>query len=246
MRRGQHGLTLVEVMMALAILGMALMMLMRGATGAMFATAQAQMLGVVTDLARAKMYDLEEKLQKDGFSDTDQTEEGTFEAEGWEAVEWKATIETVELPNFQTVKEVGQQAAADGGRAAGERFGVKTPGAGAGSGSGTSTEKAQDVTGNFIEQFYEPISQVLKLSVRRVTLEVKWKVLGKDRDMKVVMYTTDPSKAQQSVDAIMSLLGGGGGEEGEDEGGGSGSGAPGSGAPGSGAPGTGRPGEVRR
>ncbi len=241
MRRGQRGLTLVEVMMALAILGMALMMLMRGATGAMFATAQSQMLGVVTDLARAKMYDLEEKLLKDGFSDTDQTEEGNFSAEGWESVEWKATIETVELPSFQTVKEVGQQVAADGGRAAGERFGVKTPGAGSGSGSGTTTEKAQDVTGNFIEQFYEPISQVLKLSVRRVTLEVKWKVLGKDRDMKVVMYATDPSKAQQSVDAIMSLLGGGGGGEEENESGGAGSGSGSSGG-GTGSPGTGRPG----
>lgn len=217
-----RGFTLVEVMLALAILGMALVMLMRSAASSLFATSQAQMLGVVTDLARGKMYDLEEKLQKDGFAESDQTEEGTFEAEGWESVEWKATIAVVELPGFQTMQEVGRSAAADGGKGLGERLGVKQPGQG--SGSGSTTEKAQDLTGNFIEQFYEPISRVLKLSVRRVSLDVKWKVLGKDRDLKVVMYVTDPSKAQEAVDQLMSLFGGGGQDEGGGTSGGGGTG----------------------
>lgn len=223
-RRRSRGFTLVEVMLALAILGMALMMLMRSATSSLFATSQAQMLGVVTDLARAKMYDLEEKLIKDGFSDTDQTEDGTFDAEGWESVEWKATIETVELPSFQTMEEVGKEATRDGGKGLGDRFGVKTPGSELGSGSGTTQEKPQDLTGGFIQQFYEPISRVLKMSVRRVSLDVKWKVLGKDRDLKVVMYVTDASKAEQAVNELMSLFGGGGKEE---DGGGGGTGGAG-------------------
>ncbi|HRC55227.1 MAG TPA: type II secretion system protein [Kofleriaceae bacterium] len=227
-RSGAGGFTLVEVMLALAILGMALLMLMRSATSSLFATSQAQMLGIVTDLARAKMYDLEELLQKDGFSDSDRTEEGTFEAEGWESVEWKATIESVELPNFQTMAEVGKQATSDGGKAIGERFGVPSPG-GAGSAAGSTTEKPKDMTSGFIEQFYEPISRVLKLSVRRVSLDLKWTVLGKERDLKVVTYVTDPSKAEQAVQAVMGLLGGGGGEEGGGTSGGAGGGTGGTG-----------------
>ena len=43
------------------------------------------MMGIATDLARGKMYDIEEKLLKDGFTDTDQsqTDDKPFDDEGW-------------------------------------------------------------------------------------------------------------------------------------------------------------------
>jgi prepilin-type N-terminal cleavage/methylation domain-containing protein len=197
----QCGFTLVEVMLALAILGLALTMLMRSAAGSLFATSQAQMLGVVTDLARGKMYDVEERVAKDGFGDGEQTERGTFEAEGFAQIEWEATIEEVELPNFEAMQEVGKEASRDGGKALGAKTGIATKSGSAG--SGASEEAAQTATSGFIEQYFDLISQILKVAIRKVTLVVKWKVLGRDRDMKVVAYLTDPS----SIDKVLQGLG---------------------------------------
>lgn len=207
-----RGFTLVEVMLALAILGMALVMLMRSAAGSLFATSQAQMLGIVTDLARGKMYDLEELLLKNGFNTSTQTERGDFEDEGWPTIEWEAVIEEVELPNFETMKEVGQEAARDGGAGIAGKTGAKAP-PGAGSGSATSAEEAQSMTGSFIEQFYGPISQILKVAIRKITLTMKWKVVGHDRDLKVILYVTDAAAMMKSVRemGIDALMGGGGG-----------------------------------
>jgi general secretion pathway protein I len=211
-------------MLALAILGMALVMLMRSAASSLFATSQAQMLGVVTDLARGKMYDLEEQLAKDGFNTADQKMNGDFSEEGWATVEWEAIVEQAELPNLETMKEVGQSAAADGGQGIAARTGAKPPG----SGSGTDAEAAANATSGFIEQFYSIISDLLKVALRKVTLTVKWKVVGHDRDMKVITYVTDPAAMVKAADGI---IGGAGGGSGEGEGSGSGSGSGGSGFP---------------
>ncbi len=223
-RPGQRGFTLVEVMLALAILGMALVMLMRSAAGSLYATSQAQMLGVVTDLARAKMYDLEELLAKNGFNSSEQNEKGDFEDEGWPLIEWEAKIEEVELPNFETMKEVGEEASRDGGKGLAAQTGAKAP---IGAGSGSTTEEAQSATGGFIEQYYSLISELLKASVRKVTLVVKWKVVGKDRDLKVITYVTDPAAMVKSADSVVgalgNLMGGGGEEEGSGSAGGGGS-----------------------
>ena len=61
-RRPGGGFTLLEVMFGLILLGLALTVLIKAAAGDIFSTQQAHMLGVVTDLARGKMYDLEEQL----------------------------------------------------------------------------------------------------------------------------------------------------------------------------------------
>src|SRR5688572_3668420 len=68
------GFTLMEVMIGLALLGVALTVLIKSAGNSIFNARQAQMMGVATDLSRAKMYDIEEILLKDGFTETDQSE----------------------------------------------------------------------------------------------------------------------------------------------------------------------------
>jgi general secretion pathway protein I len=214
--RSSRGFTLVEVMLALAILGMALVMLMRSAAGSLYSTAQAQMLGVAVDLARGKMYDLEELLAKEGLGTSDREEQGDFEAEGWPLITWEAKVEQVELPNLDTMKEVGQNAAGDGGQGLASATGAKQP-LGAGSGSGSAQDAASQTSG-FIEQFYSMISDLLKVGLRKVTLVVKWKVAGRDRDLKVILYVTDAVELVKAADSVMGGLGAG---SGSDEGSGS-------------------------
>ena len=68
------------------------------------------MIGVATDLARGKMYDIEEMLLKDGFTDTDQsqTSEQCFEDEGWPTICYSYKVEELELPSFDELQAMAQ------------------------------------------------------------------------------------------------------------------------------------------
>src|SRR4051794_23518668 len=108
-RTASSGFTLLEVMIALALLGLGLTVLIKSAAGNIFSSQQAHMMGVVTDLSRAKMYDLEEKLLKDGFSDTEQHEDDqVFTDEGWPLVKYSYKIEAVELPSWDDLQALAQ------------------------------------------------------------------------------------------------------------------------------------------
>ncbi|MBP9086511.1 MAG: prepilin-type N-terminal cleavage/methylation domain-containing protein [Kofleriaceae bacterium] len=226
--RPARGFTLVEVMIALALLGMTLVVVSKSTANNLLNAQNAHMTGVTTDLARGKMYDTEERLLKDGFSDSDQSANGDFSDEGWPNVKWDAKVEQVELPPLQQLqqmakgqaqktvaeraKALGSANAASGGSspapAAPPQFDDKC------SEEGDTPTNFQDsalggmlgmmgvddsggVDGaaaggaSFISSQFQLFQQLLKASIRKITLTVSWKVLGEDRDMKVVAYFTD-------------------------------------------------------
>jgi general secretion pathway protein I len=228
-----RGFTLLEVMIALALLGLGLTVLVKSAANSIFNTQQAHMMGVATDLARAKMYDLEEKLLKDGFSDTTTEEEDqAFADEGWPLVHYSYKIEVVELPSWDQLQAIATGRGAGSG-AAGSGGGLGS-GSGAGSdeggfsnstlggmlqqfggfggaGGGSSSKpggKSGDVGdmagGAFIQGQYTMFQQILKASLRKVTLTLKWQVMGSDREMKVVQFLTDAA----GMDKVLSGAGG--------------------------------------
>ncbi len=55
----RRGFTLLEVMIALALLGFALVVLMRSTASNISSAEAAHMMGIATDLARGKMYEIE-------------------------------------------------------------------------------------------------------------------------------------------------------------------------------------------
>jgi general secretion pathway protein I len=227
----KRGFTLLEVMIGLALLGLALTVLIKSAAGSIFNAEQAHMLGVATDLARGKMYDIEEKLIKDGFTDTDQsqTDWKAFEDEGWPNISYKYDVIAVEFPSWDQLQAMAQgrmtgsgSAGSNKGSAFGSGFGSSF---GAGSGDpvnafqnsalggmlsmmGAATGgKGGDVTsaagGSLIQSQYGLFQQILKVTVRKVKLTVKWQVLGRDRDLTVVAFYTDPA----AMDKVLSGMG---------------------------------------
>jgi general secretion pathway protein I len=90
--RNSRGFTLLETVVALAILAMALMAIFDINSGAVGNHAYAKKLTVATLLARSKMTDLEQKLHDEGFSNDDDEESGDFSREGWESFKWRAKI----------------------------------------------------------------------------------------------------------------------------------------------------------
>lgn len=227
-----RGFTLLEVMVGLAILGFSLTVLIKSTAGSILASQDAQMMGVITDLTRGKMYDIEEKLLKEGFTDTDQSEEGKdFTEEGWPDVKYDYKVEQVELPSFDTLQAMAK------GQAAGALGSGKGSGSGSGSadllggfqnsavggmlsmfGGGAGVDASDARGASLISSQFSMFQDILKVSIRKVSITVHWKVLGRDRDLTTVAYFTD-SAAMDKV-----LKGFGSTELPDDTGTGSGSG----------------------
>jgi prepilin-type N-terminal cleavage/methylation domain-containing protein len=246
-KRNQLGFTLMEVMIGLALLGVALTVLIKSAASSIFSARQAQMMGVATDLARGKMNDIEEILLKDGYTETDQSEgdigepeKGVnapphaersstdvaksrsgkcFEDEGWPTICYAYRVEQVELPSMEELTRMAQGRAAQGsankGSGSGSDFqeegGFENSALGGMlsmmGGFGGSAPKGADVedaqSASFLTSQYAMIQQVLKVSIRKVTLVVWWEVMGRTRDMKVVAFFTDAS----AMDKVLMGLG---------------------------------------
>lgn len=223
-RGTQRGFTLLEVMMGLALLGIALAVLIKDAGGAMMGARDAHMTGVVTDLSRAKMYDIEEKLLKEGFTETDQGEEDQdFEEEGFPKITYSYKVEEVELPSFEDLIALAQ------GRAAGSAAAAAKAGSGSGSGSGEEGEYTKSfmdsalggalmggmlggaggagvedaMGGALIQGQYKLFQDILKVSIRKVTLVVKYEVMSRQNELKTVMYVTDAA----AMDKVLAGMG---------------------------------------
>lgn len=240
----RRGFTLLEVMIGLALLGFALTILIKSTAGSIATARSAQMMGVVTDLSRGKMYDIEEVLLKDGFTDTDQSEEGrTFEDEGWPSIRYSYKVEQVELPSFDQLQAMATgQGSAAGSGAAGAGSGEGSNGAYLGSNSfqdsalggmlsmfgGGFTGGSQDADSrggaSFIQGYYSIVQEVMKVSIRKVTLTVTWEIAGSEQELKTVAYFTDAAGMDKALPGILA-----GALSGEDAGSGSGSGSGGGG-----------------
>lgn len=251
-RAARRGFTLMEVMFALALLGFALTVLIKGAAGDIFNAQQAHMMGIVTDLARGKMYDIEEKLLHDGFSDTEQHEEDQgFTDEGWPSIHYAYKVELVELPGFEQLQALmagsgsGSAAAGSGHSAGGSDLELagggggfensmlggmmsQFGGLGGGGGQGSADINAS-IGGAFVQSQYAMFQEILKVTIRKVTLTVTYQVMGSDRDLKVVQFLTDAA-------AMDKVLQGMGANELPAAGSGSGSGSGGNGPGSSGTP----------
>lgn len=228
MRSTQRGFTLLEIMVALALLGLGLVVLIKSAANNIRASEESHMMGIATDLARGKMYDIEEQLLKDGFTDTDQSQLDSkpFDAEGWPNIFYSYKVEEVEMPDFDQLTAMSQGRQGSGayagtgsnnyygsafGSAYGSAFGSDALGgfqnSALGSMLGMFGGGAGGVTGGqagaLIQSQYSMFQQILKVSVRKVTVTVTWSVMGNPSSMKVVCFFTDAS----AMDKVLNGMG---------------------------------------
>jgi prepilin-type N-terminal cleavage/methylation domain-containing protein len=215
-RRRRGGFTLLEVMIALAILSFWLVMLIRTTAGNLARVQENQMIGVGADLARDKMYEIEELLHEEGFQQLEKEEGGNFADQGWPEIEWRAKIEKIELPNLAALTQLGEggeeDPEGDGGGILGGMFGM------AGGMMGGSAGAA------LIGSQFEMFRQVMEESIRKVTLTISSSRFSEP--LVFNLFFTDPAAVNRVI------MGGGGaaaGEGGGGEGGGQGGGQGGAG-----------------
>jgi general secretion pathway protein I len=84
----KRGFTLLEVLVAVAILGLGLTAILSAQAGSFASAAHARNISVATGLLRCKMSEVEEHLYREGFQDTDETGSGPC-------------CETDEVPNMR-------------------------------------------------------------------------------------------------------------------------------------------------
>jgi general secretion pathway protein I len=196
------GFTLLEVLVAVAILGLALSSIFSSEAGAIKVANRARRTSYATVLARCKLGEIEERVMKDGLpaisaSDTDECCEDA-EIEGY-TCEWE--IERIVLPD-QGDEEGGvlDEAEGEGDPLGGQS--LESMMSGGGAAMGGMSEMAMSYT-------YPVLKSTIEEQVRRVTVSVHWQEGAREQSFDVVQFlVADAPIAAGTQDAIDNALNG--------------------------------------
>jgi general secretion pathway protein I len=232
----RRAFTLLEVVVALAILAVSLMAVLDINSQAVFSHVYAKKLTVATLLARSKMIDLEQKLYDEGLNADDDEDAGDFSAEGWPSFKWRSKVivpKTNGLSPEQLFGALFNMPMGDGADGAAGLLGSLFGGAGgaskaaaaAGLPPGAVPAGAQGgaagmlgalgpIAGMAQAQFTQMVDQ-LQRSVREVHLTVTWKEgkLTESIDLVTHVVSFGPgSDRNGGLAAAAGMAGGAGGQ----------------------------------
>jgi general secretion pathway protein I len=175
--RLRRGFSLLEVMVALAVLALALTAVSDVVGGALRNHVRARQLEVATMLARGQLAETEAKYLEEGFRDFDQSESGTFDEQGHPEVTWK--LETLK-PQLELGPDAVLKALTgiEGGVAGLLGLDAKGQGPGSGAAGPITSLGGSPLAGAavaMIQQQLTGLGEKLKAGVREVRLTVGWK-----------------------------------------------------------------------
>lgn len=192
MTRARRGFTLLEVMVAVAILSVTLTAFFASQSQAIRVAQRARTASVATLLARCKMGEIEEQLARDGFpavsaSGNDECCEDA-EVEGFEC-DWK--VDRIVLPD---AVDTGAEGDTDAAGAAAGAAGVTAALGGDGTTEGAvqslvSGGASGDAMASLALEYAYPIMKPsIEEQVRRAEITVRWKEGTRERSTEVVRY----------------------------------------------------------
>lgn len=210
--RGGAGFTLLEVLVAVAILSITLTSLLSSQIASMRATDQARRLSSVAFLAEGQLIEIEWQLKHDGWATDDQTFEGDFAEDGWPDVEYVCVVDLIEMPDYNELMEAKQSAETDDEDSLGYM-------------------DAGDQAFGALGMVWPIVKEAIEQSIRKAWCTVRWSPDGRPKRqsdewecaetenecMSVATFWTDPEKLK-----TLPQLGGedDGEEDGEEDGGG--------------------------
>ena len=92
-----RGFSLLEVVIALAILAMSLTVLLESQAAGVRSAGRSRDLSIATLLARSKMIDIEQELFDEGFVLGESEDDGDFEEEGYSLIKWSSKVSELEI-----------------------------------------------------------------------------------------------------------------------------------------------------
>jgi prepilin-type N-terminal cleavage/methylation domain-containing protein len=201
----QRGFTLLEVMVAMAILSGALTWLVVGVSRNVRAENHAKLMTTATFLARGKMVELEDALYEKGFGEFEKDDQGGFEDRGFSRFTWTTVVDKVELPSgeaLQTVLSNAQQARqtlAGGNDPNAAGVVPNIPGLGGGGSGGSDSANPLTASAGMLSSQYGIIKDVLEQGIRRVTVRVQWFEGTRPQSVELVTYYTDVRRVDQAI-----------------------------------------------
>jgi general secretion pathway protein I len=175
--------TLLEVVVALGILGVVLVSLLQISSTAAISQSYARSLTVATLLARSKMVDVEQQLQADGFPATDEEDSGNFSEEGWPDYSWTVQVLTPKTENLSPEQLLASFAGlpVDQNFDASSLFSSLMPG---GQAASTSMSAFTPLLAPLQTQFAQMV-QTLTQQVREIRLTIHWSHRGKPESFEI-------------------------------------------------------------
>jgi general secretion pathway protein I len=222
--RTTRGFTLLEVMVAVAMLALSLTAMAAINANSFAASNYARGVTVATFLARSKMLDIELELQEDGFGSDEQTFDGDFSDEGFPGVTWQAVARPVEVDVTPLVESfLGGEVSAESLPNQMQAFlgalnGRSADAASGGSLADTNLQEeveggdlAQLLGGGQLELIFKQVSETLGNSIREITLEITWGEGYDEETIKFTQYLTTNGRLSgpRGGSAIPSLPGAG-------------------------------------
>jgi len=220
----QRGFTLLEVLVAIAILGLGLTVILGSQVGLFTNAARGEHLTIATNLARCKMGEIEVDLLKLGYQLTDVTDDGPCcgDDDGNDGYRCSWKIERVTLPELPlSGADAGPPGAGDAGLDLGPiglLAGLNQPG-GKSLGSNSNPTDLAKTLGNapspmglapmMMSMVYPTLKPMLEASIRKVSVTVSYKEGKFERELLVTQYVTNPQQGQ--LDPALAGTGGGGG-----------------------------------
>ncbi|WP_437622645.1 type IV pilus modification PilV family protein [Sorangium sp. So ce1151] len=206
-----RGFTLLEVMVAVAILGLGLTAILSAQAGAFSAAAHARNISLANGLARCKMSEIEERLAKDGLPALDEADNGPC-CEGDESTSIKCSwrIEKPEMPEPKYGDldlDTGLEGLGMSGKP-GESSGTAAPsgslddlaqslvGGGAGGGEAASPGGIAGLLQPFIDMLAPTLQPIFEASARRVTVRLTWQQGTQEHALELVQWVTVPQMGQ--------------------------------------------------
>ena len=226
LRRISRGFSLLEVMVAIAILGLVLTVILSAQGGLAASNRSASNMGQATSLGRCKMSELEEKLLKFGYPELDAIDPALpcCEDEKSDVFSCDTRVEKIEMPNFQSGNSLGDGGAlvgpgADPAGTAGIPGIVNPAGSGGGlnldvdaglAGIGSSLQSqvgggagTQGLLSMVMGILYPAIKPMYEASIRRISVTVKWKEGSIERELALVQYVTNPQRGGFAGSALL-------------------------------------------
>ncbi len=178
-RRQPRGFTLLEVLLAMAILATALTILMGTMANSNQQAVYANRTTRVSQLAKSKMIDLQYELMREGTTQNVESKSGDFSDEGFPEVAWEAEIQPIEIPEEVKEQLLGQVNA--------QLFGGEQS-QGALKGNAAFSAKLPKLIG-CIPQMINRIGT----KVRRIVLVVRFDFRGEEQKLSLTQYVVDKS-----------------------------------------------------
>jgi type II secretion system protein I len=187
----QGGFTLLEVLIAVAILSISLTSLVSSQMASLRNTDYARQLSAMVYLAESQLIEIEFELKQEGSWGTDdRTFEGDFSEEGWPDVEYHCVADMIEMPEFQQMLEAKNAADTDG-------FGEI---------GGYDMQDTGDQAFGMVGMVWPIIKEAIEQSIRKSWCTVRWADSGGSRAKKKKTSGSDPQFCGEDEQNCLTIM----------------------------------------